>query len=132
MDFFAGGPVMKLLTGSLLWVLLGPSVVLAQSGNPIVEENKKAGTTDWLLFNYEKVAPGRDDLWKRETGIEGYCSHATIRAGETLKVFVSTAPARPFKIDFYRMGYYGGKGGRRLLTTDTLQGETQPTPADGP
>jgi len=124
---------MKLITtgGALLWVVLGPAIAPAQPRNPVVDENKKVGTTDWLLFNYDKVAPGRDDVWKREKGIEGYCSHTSIRAGETLKVFVSSEPAKPFKIDFYRMGYYGGKGGRHLLATGTLPGETQPTPADG-
>ena len=85
--------------------------------NRIAAENQNEGTTDWLLFNYDKVVPGRDEVWKREKGVEGYCSHATIRAGETLKVFVSTEPAKPFKIDFYRMGYYGGKGGRLMHST---------------
>src|SRR5262249_492534 len=128
-----GAMAMKFFTTAcaLMWTVLAPAIVLAQPGNPVVDENKKAGTTDWLLFNYDKVVPGRDDVWKREKGIEGYCSHTSIRAGETLKVFVSSEPAKPFKIDFYRMGYYGGKGGRHLLTTGTLQGETQPTPADG-
>src|SRR5262245_54807378 len=117
---------------ALLAVASLPATVPGQ-GNPIVAENKKAGTTDWLLFNYDKViAPGRDDLWKREKGVEGYCSHATVRGGETLKVFVSTEPPRPFKIDFYRMGYYGGKGARHMLSTGAIPGETQPTPADGP
>jgi hypothetical protein len=100
--------------------------------NPIVRENRKEGSTNWLLFNYDQViAPGRDDLWKREKGIEGYCSQASIKAGETLKVFVSTEPASSFKIDFYRMGYYGGKGGRLLHSTGGLAGKTQPTPDDG-
>src|SRR5688572_7962444 len=32
--------------------------------NPIVLENRKEGTTNWLLFNYDQViAPGRDELW---------------------------------------------------------------------
>jgi hypothetical protein len=100
--------------------------------NQIVEENKREGTTDWLLFDYNQVVPGRDDVWRRKKGIEGYCSHATIRAGETLTVYVSTEPARSFKIDFFRMGYYGGKGGRLMHSTSMLEGETQPTPDDGP
>src|SRR6185436_12074655 len=54
-----------------------------------------------------------------------------IRSGETLKVFVSTEPAAPFKIDFYRMGYYGGKGGRLMHSTGSLKGKTQPTPEEG-
>jgi hypothetical protein len=99
--------------------------------NPVVEENKQPGTTDWLLFNYDQVVPGRDEIWKREKGVEGYCSHATIRAGETLKIFVSTEPAKPFKIDVYRLGYYGGQGGRLMLGTEMLEGQTQPTPEDG-
>jgi hypothetical protein len=85
-----------------------------------------------LLFNYDQViAPGRDDLWKREKGVEGYCSHTSVKAGQTLNVFVSTEPAAPFKIDFYRMGYYGGKGGRHMRGTGTLPGKAQPTPEDG-
>src|SRR5262245_35123039 len=67
--------------------------------NLIVRENKYEGTTNWLLFNYDQVVPGRDDLWKREKGIEGYCSHTSIKAGEMLRVFVSTEPVSPFKID---------------------------------
>lgn len=100
---------------------------------PVVEENQKEGTTDWLVCNYDAVLPGSDEVWRRERGVEGYCSHATVRAGETLRVYVSTEPARPFTIDFYRMGYYGGKGGRHMLSTGMLPGRTQPTPAaDGP
>ena len=79
--------------------------ILSGQENAIVRENKKPGSTNWLLFNYDQViAPGRDELWKREKGVEGFCSHPTIKAGETLKVYVSTEPAAPFKIDFYRMG----------------------------
>jgi hypothetical protein len=117
----------------LLSAALFPFVLQAQPGtsNAITQENQKAGTTEWLLFNHDQVVPGRDDVWRRETGVEGYCSHATIRAGETLTIFVSTDPARPFRIDFYRMGYYGGKGGRHMLGTETFAGETQPTPTDG-
>src|SRR5262245_4496456 len=119
--FFAG--LLSVLT-------IGPAAFGAE--NAIVRENKNQGTTNWLLFNWDKViAPGSNDLGKREKGIEGYCSHASIRAGETLKVFVSTEPAAPFKIDFYRMGYYGGKGGRLMHSTGSLRGKTQPTPEEG-
>ena len=89
-----------LFVGALLSVFTtGPAAFGAD--NTIVRENRNDGTTNWLLFNWDKViAPGRDDLWKREKGVEGYCSHASIRAGETLKLFVSTEPAAPFRIDF--------------------------------
>jgi hypothetical protein len=120
-----------LIIGALLSMVAASSTTFSQE-NVIVRENRKEGTTNWLLFNYDQViAPGRDDLWKREKGVEGYCSHASIKAGETLKVFVSTEPAAPFKIDFYRMGYYGGKGGRLMRSTGTLAGKMQATPEDG-
>lgn len=104
---------------------------LAQA-NRVVEENRKAGTTDWLLHDYKNVVKWTADKeWKRDKSIEAYCSAATIRAGQKLTIYVSTDPAAPFKIDFYRMGYYGGTGGRRVLATDTIQGKPQPTPTDG-
>jgi len=116
--------------GVLLSVLTADPTAFGAE-NAIVRENKNEGSTNWLLFNFDQViAPGRDELWKRDKGIEGYCSHASIKAGETLLVFVSTEPAAPFKIDFYRMGYYGGKGGRLMHRTE-LKGKTQPTPEDG-
>src|SRR5262245_3015488 len=67
--------------GAFLSVLTaGPAAFSAE--NAIVRENRNEGTTNWLLFNWDKViAPGSDDLWKREKGVEGYCSQASIRAG---------------------------------------------------
>ena len=119
------------LAAALVLVFTARSAVFGAE-NAIVHENRNEGTINWLLFNWDKViAPGSDELWKREKGVEGYCSQASIRAGETLKVFVSTEPAAPFKIDFYRMGYYGGKGGRLMHSTDSLKGKAQPTPQEG-
>ncbi|HYV26229.1 MAG TPA: N,N-dimethylformamidase beta subunit family domain-containing protein, partial [Candidatus Eisenbacteria bacterium] len=113
-----------------LFVINATTVFSAE--NPIAIENRKVGSTNWLLFNFDQVmAPGRDELWKREKSVEGYCSHPSIKAGETLRVFVSTEPAAPFKIDFYRLGYYGGKGGRLVHSTSEIKGKTQPTPEDG-
>jgi hypothetical protein len=99
-------------------------------------ENQKPGTRDWLLANVEpvEVAAGGDpdERFRRRKAVEGYCSHASIRAGETLTVFVSTDPASRYKADFYRLGYYGGDGGRHVLSVGPKEGVPQPTPADGP
>lgn len=92
------------------------------------EENQKPGATDWQL-TYTRV----DHATRyRCPWIEGYVSHASIKAGETLDIMVSTNPAVPFKIDLYRMGYYGGAGARHLLTLGPFQGEVQPDPPIGP
>src|SRR5690606_29823007 len=64
--------------------------------------------------------------------IEGYCSHASLKAGEALSIFVSTNPESKYNLDIYRMGYYGGKGGRLMKSFAALQGKKQVTPAADP
>lgn len=87
----------------------------------IVQENNNPGTTDWQL-TYVKTGNFRSET------IEGYCSHTSIGAGQTLDIFVSANPAAEVRIDFYRLGYYGGKGGRHMLKAGPFQVKTQPTP----
>jgi hypothetical protein len=93
----------------------------------IREENDKPGTTDWVLKN-TRVDPKTK---YRCPWVEGYCSHTSLRAGDTLSVMVSTNPPSPFVLDVYRLGYYQGKGGRHLLRLGPFKGETQPDPAVG-
>src|SRR5438477_2745015 len=90
-------------------------------------ENDKPGTTDWLLTN-TRVDPKTK---YRCPWIEGYCSHTSLRAGETLSIMVSTNPPSPFVLDLYRLGYYQGKGGRHLLRLGPFQGTVQPDPDVG-
>lgn len=90
-------------------------------------ENEKPGTTEWLLQN-TRVDP---KTRYRCPWIEGYCSHTSLRAGDTLAVMVSTNPPSPFVIDLYRLGYYGGKGGRHLGRLGPFKGTAQPDPEVG-
>src|SRR6188474_1859200 len=111
-----------------LFLLLASSTASAQN-NLIVAENKKQGTTDWLITNVEKrTCEYPDNQWCRRPAVEGYVSHQSILAGDKLKIFVSTNPVQEYKLDIYRMGYYGGKGGRKMLSTGTLKGITQVDP----
>src|SRR5260370_276200 len=92
---------------------LAPAFAAPAPSSPelIRAENERRGATDWLLTN-----PRTDPKTKyRCPWIEGYCSHTSLRAGDTLSVMVSTRPPSPFVLDVYRLGYYGGKGGRHLL-----------------
>src|SRR4051794_35186434 len=73
-------------------------------------ENEKPGTKDWMLTN-TRIDPKTK---YRCPWIEGYCSRTSIRAGERLKIMVSTNPASPFVLDVYRLGYYGGDGVRHM------------------
>src|SRR5262249_13636578 len=51
-------------------------------------ENEKPGTTDWLLKN-TRVDPGTK---YRCPWVEGYASHTSLRAGDTLTLMASTNP----------------------------------------
>lgn len=116
---------------------LGPRILFGQepvaagfpsrSENLIQIENAKPGTKDWQLTN-TKVDPKTK---YRCPWIEGYCSHTSIRAGETLKIMVSTNPVSKFRIDIYRLGYYQGLGGRLMQELGTFNGKTQPDPDVG-
>jgi hypothetical protein len=96
-------------------------------GGRIREENQKPGTTDWMLAN-TKVDP---ETKYRCPWIEGYCSKNSVKAGETIELKVSTNPPSKFTIDLYRMGYYGGKGGRFIERIGPLAGSPQADPPVG-
>lgn len=93
----------------------------------IVEENRKPGSLDWQLT---RVRPDRAGF--RSPWIEGYCSRQSVKAGESIDVMVSTDPPRPFEIEIFRTGWYGGRGARFLKKLGPFEGRTQPTPPRGP
>jgi hypothetical protein len=100
--------------------------------NPIQRENQHGGTTDWLLTRVEPIGVKvRDDRPRRQRAIEGYMSHTSIRAGETLTAYVSANPASRYRVAIYRLGYYGGKGGRLMKALGPLQGTPAPEPVEG-
>src|SRR5215204_4077602 len=106
---------------------------LAGAQNVIVRENQKPGTTDWLVTRVEDASANeRNDRYRRQRAIEGYVSRTSVRAGDTLTAFVSTSPAASYRADVYRLGYYGGKGGRLIATLGPFSGTPQRDPVDGP
>ena len=79
-------------------------------------ENAKPGTSDWRIGN-----PGK------ESQIEGYADKVSAQPGETVKLFVSTKD-QGFRIEAYRVGYYGGLGGRLVWKSAELPGRQQDAP----
>jgi hypothetical protein len=88
--------VRKLALAAL--VLLAPSPAFA--ANPIQTENALPGTTAW----YVTQAP--------PPSIEGYTSQTSVLPGENVQLHVSTSPAARYRVEVYRLGWYGGAGGR--------------------
>ncbi len=114
--------------------LPGRSASGAQATNPIVEENKKPGTTNWQLTyvqtEHRRSSPSLgNEVGHRSKLIEGYCSETSVRPGESVDIFLSAEPATPVVIDIYRMGYYQGKGGRHITNLGPFDVTPQPDPS---
>ena len=91
--------------------------------NPVVVENQQTGTSAWQLGSLVATDAGGQ--------IKGYASATSVTQGSSLNVYVSVNPAQTFTIDVYRIGWYGGLGGRLRLHDGPITGATQSAcPAD--
>jgi hypothetical protein len=89
-----------------------PARLAAAATNPIVTENQLPGSTGWLWG-----ALISDDL---NGQIKGFASATSVMQGDSITLYVTTNPPQPYTIDIYRLGWYGGAGGRFLqhIATD--------------
>ena len=114
------------MRGALLPRVLGGVFVLpcltlpAQAANPITLENARPGTSDWKI-----------DLPARSGEIQGYASLTSVSRGGTIHFYVSTAETS-YTLEVFRLGWYGGAGGRRLTDPVRLTGTRQPLPQPSP
>jgi hypothetical protein len=115
------------LAGAGALAALTPAEAGQRDRDRVPTENRRDGTTDWQL-TYTRTDPKARFRCSR---IEGFVSRQSVRAGDDLDFFVSTNPPGRFTIDLYRMGYYGGRGGRHVRRLGPFKGRTQPTPRVG-
>jgi hypothetical protein len=89
-------------------VLLGTS-----APNPLQVENAKAGTDPavWLPPAYPP------------TSIAGYASELSVVPGEQVHFHVSTGDGYRYRIEVYRLGWYGGLGARLLTCLPSCGGD---------
>src|SRR6266478_9392292 len=112
---------MKKLVLALTVVLLGAGSLHGTALlNRIQQENRQPGTTAWQL-----TSPANNRQ------IEGYASLTSVPVGGNISLFVNTADAT-YSLSVYRMGWYGGKGGRKVLGPQLLAGVQQVTPTPDP
>jgi hypothetical protein len=112
--------ITRCLRAAGLASLLLCSFLQAQQLNLIQKENRQPGTTDWQLTN---PADNRQ--------IEGYASLTSVAVGGDISLFVNTADAT-YSLQVFRMGWYGGKGGRKVGGPQVLNGVQQVTPTPDP
>jgi hypothetical protein len=88
---------------------------------PVSAENRYAGTTAWRL-----PGPSRDVGGLAWGNVAGYVSRQAVRVGQTERIYVSAPRARTVRIRIFRMGWYGGRGGREVLASAPLKVVRQP------
>ncbi|WP_409334744.1 DUF4082 domain-containing protein [Bradyrhizobium neotropicale] len=89
----------------------------ATSTNPIVLENQKQGNpeSEWGI-------DGAGD-----SNIEGFATDISVNHGSTVSFKINTNSTH-YRIDIYRLGYYGGMGARKVATIDHTGLQNQPAP----
>jgi len=93
-----------------------PTIPASPPGNVIVRENALQGTTGW------KIPPG----YAASTQIQAYASATSVSPGQKLTFYVSTqVDGTLYSIGFYRLGWYGGWGGRLKLLLANQVGHAQ-------
>jgi hypothetical protein len=106
----------KPLASSYRWLL-------RTSGAPpsVAQENRAAGTSAWRL-------PGPRSLIGGEAHgpIAGYVGEQAIAPGQQQSVYVNAHGGRTVTLQLFRMGWYGGKGGRLVLQSAPVSAVHQP------
>jgi hypothetical protein len=116
MTSFTLGPGPGVHTVSATAENVGSVDFTATTPNAVTVENQKPGTTDWAVTNpVTSAAPE----------IAGYASATSVGVGDSLPLKVSLAQPGQYTIDVYRLGYYGGLGGRLMAGIGPLSGDTQ-------
>jgi hypothetical protein len=82
----------------------------------IVAENRKPGTTDWHI-----TGPINNN------NIAGYADTTSTVQGQRVRLYVST-DAPTYRVDAYRIGWYGGAQARLVWRSQTLPGVRQAPP----
>jgi hypothetical protein len=76
-------------------------------------ENEKQGTADWRIC--DAGAPGT---------IQGYASAVSVLPGQSFRLYVSTT-APSFRVQAFRMGWYGGDQARQAWESGSVPGRVQ-------
>jgi len=97
-------------------------LVRTTGGPPtIVAENRERGSRAWRLPGPSWLLGGA-----AHGDVEGYVARQAIAPTESESVYVNAPGARTVLVQVYRMGWYGGSGGRLMLQSSRLAVRPQP------
>lgn len=112
---------MRLLVRSLFTLALAPALALAAAAQNVIQtENARTGTTDWVITNIATT-----------NQIEGYASLTSVNRGGQIGFYVRSVDPS-YSAQVFRLGWYGGLGGRSMGAAITLPAQDQPLPSPDP
>lgn len=124
----------KLTGGSVAVGAVGAAS--AASPNSIVTENNMPGAaqTQWDLSGagqYSGFGLGEAFGTGPVSGVthylEGFADNMSVNHGQTINFKINT-DCKNYRLDIYRLGYYGGSGARFIKTIPMTSASVQPTP----
>src|SRR5213594_4109322 len=109
----------RIVVTTLLSLFAGVAPASSQLApdNPIVLENQQPGSSGWFWSLHADDATGQ---------IKGYASATSVNQNDSITFQVTVNPPQTYTIDFYRIGWYAGQGGRLRLHVGPLDGVAQP------
>jgi hypothetical protein len=93
-----------------------PAAPAGPAGSWVAVENRRPGTSGWRIT---RLGPPE--------AIQGWTDQVSAAAGERVRLYVSTT-ARRFRVQAYRMGWYGGHGARLVWRSQPVVGRRQAAP----
>jgi len=111
------GATRSSLSGPFRWLVptLGqPPAIAVENGHP--------GTRAWRL-----PGPTADVGGVAYGAVEGYVAQQAVSSGQVQRIYVDAPGAPSVRIRIFRMGWYGGTGGRLVLISSRLAARTQPS-----
>ncbi len=113
---------------AFLFGLLGISFQ-ASALNRIQTENALPGSSAWYEF-YVLGSNAADNVH----GLEGYADKDSVNVGGSISFYVNANPSRypTYSITVYRLGWYGGMGGRKMMDPVSRASESQIIPTPDP
>jgi hypothetical protein len=102
--------------GSYRWLV--PTVGAPPS---VAAENRARGTSAWRLTGPASLIGGA-----AHGAISAYVAQQAITPGAVQSIYASAPGAHTVRIAVYRMGWYGGLGGRLILSSAALPAVRQP------
>lgn len=101
------------MLGSAVAALIAAAALGSNATNPIQAENANGGVSpsDWL------------PPFTPPASVAGYASEVSVRPGEDVHLHVSTNDGYRYRVEVYRLGWYGGQGARLLTCIPSCGGD---------